>query len=200
MVREIEIALLPEEAGDGLKRKIACATFLEIDNDRVSHVEVIRRSIDARKSPVKIRLRCLVYVDEQFQSNEEFNPHYQNVKERPRVNIIGSGPAGYTAAIYAARANLSPVLYTGPEIGGQLMITTDVENYPGYPTGITGPEMMEDLRKQAERFGTRIEYEDITKVDLEANPKKLWTGGGIQVNWAHCGVVFGRVVFGEVVC
>ncbi len=78
--------------------------------------------------------------------------------------IIGSGPAGYTAAIYASRAGLKPVLYTGLEQGGQLMQTTDVENYPGYPNGILGPEMMEDFRKQAERMGTDIRYAIVTKV------------------------------------
>ena len=92
--------------------------------------------------------------------------------------IIGSGPAGYTAAIYAARAELTPLMFSGLQPGGQLMITTDVENYPGYPKGIMGPEMMEDFRKQAERFGTRIKYEDIAKVDLDATPKRLWTGDG----------------------
>lgn len=92
--------------------------------------------------------------------------------------IIGSGPAGYTAAIYAARANLEPVLFTGMEPGGQLMTTTEVENFPGYPDGVTGPEMMEDFRKQAERFGTRIKYELITKVDLKAQPKVLTTDSG----------------------
>jgi thioredoxin reductase (NADPH) len=85
--------------------------------------------------------------------------------EQIKCLIIGSGPAGYTAAIYASRAGLKPVLYTGLEQGGQLMQTTDVENYPGYPKGIMGPEMMEDFRKQAERMGTDIRYAIVTKVE-----------------------------------
>jgi thioredoxin reductase (NADPH) len=85
--------------------------------------------------------------------------------EQIKCLIIGSGPAGYTAAIYASRAGLTPVLYTGLEQGGQLMQTTDVENYPGYPNGIMGPEMMEDFRKQAERMGTDIRYAIVTKVE-----------------------------------
>lgn len=102
--------------------------------------------------------------------------------------IIGSGPAGYTAAIYAARAGLDPVLYTGKEPGGQLTITTDVENYPGYPDGIGGPEMMEEFRKQAERFGTDVRYELISKVDLNGGIHKAWTEGGEELQ-AHTIVI-----------
>jgi thioredoxin reductase (NADPH) len=95
--------------------------------------------------------------------------------------IIGSGPAGYTAAIYAARAGLNPVLYTGKEPGGQLMITTDVENFPGYPDGVMGPQMMEDLRKQAERFGTVVHFELIERVDLTGPIHKAYTEAGEEV-------------------
>jgi len=100
------------------------------------------------------------------------------MNEKVRCLIIGSGPAGYTAAIYASRANLSPVLYEGMEPGGQLTTTTEVENFPGYPSGITGPELMEDLRKQAERFNADIRFGVVTSTDLSSKPYKVVVDGG----------------------
>src|SRR5437764_4483782 len=92
------------------------------------------------------------------------------------VIIIGGGPAGDTAALYAARANLSPLVIEGFQWGGQLMITSDVENYPGYPDGIMGPQMMQEFRRQAERFGAEFVTDDVTRVDFSTRPLPVYAG------------------------
>jgi len=98
------------------------------------------------------------------------------VDEVRNLIIIGSGPAGYTAAVYAARANLRPLVIEGAQSGGALMTTTDVENYPGFPDGVLGPELMDNFRKQAERFGTEFVTDDVTRVELSGDVKVAWVG------------------------
>jgi thioredoxin reductase (NADPH) len=116
----------------------------------------------------------------QIQKEVIDQPETGNV-ERIRCLIIGSGPAGYTAAIYAARANLKPVLYTGLQMGGQLTTTTEVDNYPGYPEGVQGPRMMEDFKKQAERFGTDVRFGIATSVDFSGKEHKVVFDDGRSV-------------------
>ena len=101
--------------------------------------------------------------------------------------IIGSGPAGYTAATYAARANLHPLVFEGSQFGGALMTTTEVENFPGFPEGIQGPQLMDDMRTQAERFGAELVPRDVTEVDLTATPKVVKVGS--EVHLAHAVIV-----------
>jgi thioredoxin reductase (NADPH) len=101
-----------------------------------------------------------------------------------KVIIIGSGPAGYTSAIYSSRAMLLPLMFEGEESGGQLMITNDVENFPGFPEAVTGPALMEQLRKQAERFGTRFVRRNVTKVDFNVRPFKVWDGDEMHLSHA----------------
>ena len=93
-----------------------------------------------------------------------------------KVIIIGSGPAGYTAALYTARADLKPLVFEGSQFGGALMTTTDVENFPGFPDGIMGPDLMDHMRKQSERFGAELVSEDVTSVDLKGDVKRVWVG------------------------
>jgi len=150
--------------------------LLIIGANVVSNGERLRKTFLKNDSPIFGNAKCL-----HMQADKaKFAPHFESntnpqLMDKQVISclIIGSGPAGYTAAIYASRAGLNPVLYTGPEPGGQLMITNDVENFPGYPDGIMGPQMMEDLRKQSERFGADIRSGMVTSVDFSSSPLKV---------------------------
>ena len=115
----------------------------------------------------------VVSLCEGYDSTEE---HCRTLDDVRNLIVIGGGPAGYTAALYAARANLDPLVIEGFNWGGQLMITSDVENYPGYADGVLGPAMMQDFRRQAERFGTTFLTDDVTRVDFSERPFRVWVG------------------------
>ncbi len=121
-------------------------------------------------------VRIVEYLDGRSLAADATRRSTVNETDVRDVIIIGGGPAGYTAALYGARANLNPLVIEGFAWGGQLMITSDVENYPGYPEGILGPEMMTDFRRQAERFGAEFVTDDVTRVDLTADPPRVWVG------------------------
>ncbi|MCC6546895.1 thioredoxin-disulfide reductase [Candidatus Sumerlaeota bacterium] len=111
-----------------------------------------------------------------------------NPKEIRNVVIVGSGPSGWTAAIYLSRANLSPVVYAGAQVGGQLTTTTEVENFPGFPEGRDGPELMADMETQAKRYGTEVIYEEIEAIDVNSKPFTLKAGGGAEIK-AHAIII-----------
>jgi thioredoxin reductase (NADPH) len=166
-----------------LREKGQSWTEIDIEEHDARRAEMIERSGQSTVPQIWIGDRHVGGFDElaELERRGELDALLGRTKgpaleaERVKVLIIGSGPAGYTAAIYSGRAELQPVMLAGLAFGGQLMLTTDVENYPGFPSSVAGPEMMELFQKQAERFGTRVINEDATKLDLSQRPFRVET-------------------------